>query len=264
MKICFTTALFGDPKTLDKPAKFERNPNYDYFLFTDIDEEDFDTSWDIINIRDNSNIHNLTSNVRKSRYPKFMSWELLESMEKHYDVIFYCDGFYHPRKQVDWEEFAKQIKKENTFPFVQTHHYKKSIREGGIEKELHHVVESKRDTQETIDKTIKFLSELDSNVDLDTPCFYENTCFGYSFENKNVRALTQKFWEIYTTEDITYRDQALWNFLLLKYNYHPIVFNMLKPNPIVGKNKKLGTIISFFCADGKRGTMRENYTKGQY
>jgi hypothetical protein len=38
MKICFTTALFGDPKTLDKPAKFERNPDYDYFLFTDINK----------------------------------------------------------------------------------------------------------------------------------------------------------------------------------------------------------------------------------
>ena len=69
MKICFTTALFGDPKTLDKPAKFERDPNYDYFLFTDIDEEHFDTSWDIVNIKDNPNISSLSSNTRKSRYP---------------------------------------------------------------------------------------------------------------------------------------------------------------------------------------------------
>ena len=91
MKICFTTALIGDPKTLDKPAKFERNPNYDYFLFTDINEEHFDTSWDVINIKDNPNVSGLTSNVRKSRYPKFMSWELLESMGKNYDVVFYCE-----------------------------------------------------------------------------------------------------------------------------------------------------------------------------
>ena len=124
MKICFTTALFGDPKFLDTPPKFKRNPNYDYFLFTDIDEEHFDTSWDIINIKNNPNISNLSSNTRKSRYPKFMSWELLESMGKNYDVVFYCDAFVVPntnmRKPIQsWNKIISDIMNEKTFPFMQ-------------------------------------------------------------------------------------------------------------------------------------------------
>ena len=43
MRICFTTALFGDIKTLDMPGVFEKNSNYDYFLFTDVDEGLLDT-----------------------------------------------------------------------------------------------------------------------------------------------------------------------------------------------------------------------------
>ena len=168
MKICFTTALFGDPKTLDKPAKFERNPNYDYFLFTDIDEEHFDTSWDVINIKDNPNISNLTSNVRKSRYPKFMSWELLESLEKNYDVVFYCDAYLIPNSRENWKKLAMEIKNEKEFPFTQTRHHKRKIYKHGIIAEIKSISRLKIDTKESMDKTKLFLQKIwkEANVNL--------------------------------------------------------------------------------------------------
>ena len=44
------------------------------------------------------------------------------------------------------------------------------------------------------------------------------------------RKLSKEFWDIYTNEDITYRDQPLWNLLLLKNNIKPLVDNNFKLN----------------------------------
>lgn len=229
MKICFTTALFGDLKTLDKPAKFERNPNYDYFLFTDIDGEHFDTSWDIINIKDNPNISNLTSTVRKSRYPKFMSWELLESLGKSYDVVFYCDAQFSPRIDFDWVECAENVLKPelNEFGFMQTYHHTARVFNRGINGDIRQILRGRRDTRESMNKTRQFLKMHDESVDLNKNVYYENTTFGYSMNDDVVRNLLSEFWKIYTSEDITFRDQPLWNFLLIKHNLTPSVCNQI-------------------------------------
>lgn len=260
MKICFVTVLFGDPTILDKPAKFERNSNYDYFLFTDINEEHFDTSWDVVNIKDNPNISNLTLNVRKSRYPKFMSWELLESLGKHYDVVFYCDAHYAPNSRENWKKLAMEIKNEKEFPFTQTRHCKRKICNQGINGEIKAILSSGRDTKESMDKTKLFFKKYDKDVSLNFPQYFENTCFGYSFENENVRMLTKKFWEIYTTEDITHRDQPLWNFLLLKYDFTPIMKNELKWNTV---NSAWRHRCLFIAHHANRHNWARNYKKGK-
>lgn len=238
MKICFTTALFGDPKTLDKPAKFERNPDYDYFLFTDIDEEHFDTSWDVINIKDNLNISTLTSNVRKSRYPKFMSWELLESLGKNYDVVFYCDAYLAPYVNYDWYQSAYDIiyHKKDRIGFTQAHHFNENACKGGISYEMDLIIKAKRDAKQSIDATKMFFKKNDESVNLNANGYVMNTTFGYNFNDCDVRKLLSEFWKIYISENITYRDQPLWNFLLLKYGHKPIINNELS------KQKKLSFI----------------------
>ena len=261
MKICFTTALFGDPKTLDTPPKFERNPNHDYFLFTDIDEEHFDTSWDVINIKDNPNISNLSSNTRKSRYPKFMSWELLESMGKNYDVVFYCDAWVIPNTNIanathSWNKITSDIMNENTFPFLQKNHQWKIVREGGILSELKKIREANRESSENIKKTINFFENYDSTINLQYPQYFENTAFGYAFNSKTIRDFTRKFWEVYTTEDISIRDQPLWNFLLLKYNYIPLLNEYLTQKPPRHKKRRV-----YFLGVKKSKTRNNNKHK---
>ena len=86
MKIAYITSVFGDRKNY--PNEFVRMSAYDYFLFSDRDQEDFKTSWDVINISDNPNITGLDCNVRKSRYAKFLGYELLDSMGVEYDCIY--------------------------------------------------------------------------------------------------------------------------------------------------------------------------------
>ena len=255
MKICFTTALFGDPKFLDTPPKFERNPNYDYFLFTGIDEEHFDTSWDVINIKDNPNISNLSSNTRKSRYPKFMSWELLESLGKSYDVVFYCDAYVVPNTNMrrpikSWNKIISDIMNEKTFPFMQKKHERTDVCKGGIMAECYNIKENNRDSSESIQKTINFFKNYDSDVNLQYPQYFENTVFGYKFNDKTIRDFTRKFWEIYTKEDITYRDQPLWNFLLLKYDYKPLECDYLSWKSI--RRNRLGGV--YFLSNKKSKT----------
>lgn len=255
MKICFTTALFGDPKTLDRPAKFERNPKYDYFLFTDIDEENFDTSWDVINIKDNPNISSLTSYVRKSRYPKFMSWELLESLGKHYDAVFYCDGYLVPNIDYDWVKSANDMiyHEKGKIGFAQAYHWDRNVFSGGVLSEMRAIVKSKRDTRQSMDETIKFFSMYDSSVNLKSGRYLMNTTFGYSFSDNDVRKLLSEFWKIYISENITYRDQPLWNFLILKYGYSPVIKNEF--------SKKMKQ--SFLQLGKFINTERNNYTKNE-
>jgi hypothetical protein len=262
MKICFTTALFGDPKFLDTPPKFERNPNYDYFLFTDIDEEHFDTSWDVINIKDNPNISNLSSNTRKSRYPKFMSWELLESLGKSYDVVFYCDAYIIPNTNMQkpnqsWNKITSDIMNKKTFSFMQEKHRKDFVRKGGIVAECYNITKQMRDSSESIQKTINFFKNYDPSVDLQFPQYFENTVFGYKFNDKTIRDFTKKFWEIYTKEDITYRDQPLWNFLLLKYGYKPLGCHYLSWKSI-SRNKRRRV---YFLSNEKSKTRDESKHK---
>jgi len=222
MKICFTTALFGNKAKVDSPARFERNSEYDYFLFTDIDKEYLDTDWDIINIKDHPKIVELTSNVRKSRYPKFMSWELLESLKKNYDVVFYCDAYFTPNIEKDWKELAREIKDHN-FGFTQEiHPHKKEVL-----SEMERIIKVRKDSEESIDKTKSFFKTYDPTIDLALIRAYTNTTFGYDFLNEKVRKITKEFWEIYTTEDITYRDQPLWNFLIFKNGYTPLVTSLI-------------------------------------
>ena len=221
MKICFTSALFGNKDKVDIPVMFERIPKYDYFLFTDIDKKHFDTGWDIINIKDHPKIVELTSNIRKSRYPKFMSWELLDSLKKNYDVVFYCDVYLTPNIEKDWVKLAREIKDHN-FGFTQELH----PQETQAVKEMKRILRAKKDSKESIDKTKSFFQKYDPTIDLASIQAYTNTTFGYDFLNEKVRKITKEFWKIYTTEDITYRDQPLWNFLIFKNGYTPLKNNL--------------------------------------
>jgi len=224
MKICFITAMFGS--VCDTPApSFFKNPDHDYFLFTDVDANRFNTDWQIVNIKDHPRIKELDSNpnaaVRKSRYPKFMSWELLESLGKTCDFVGYCDGHMAPVFQ-NWSQITDKIQAHD-FGFLQSIHHNKDVLNGGILREVQEIVKHRKDSKERIEKTIHFFQQYDPSVRLDYPQYFENNRFMYKFQDEKFRQITSEFWDIYTKEDITYRDQPLWNYLLLKNNLKPLV-----------------------------------------
>tara|TARA_Y100001934_G_C12142499_1_gene673218 strand:+ start:21 stop:872 length:852 start_codon:yes stop_codon:yes gene_type:complete len=278
MKICFTSALFCDESKLDqldKPGHFERHDGYDYFLFTNLDPKLLNTSWDVINIADNKNISDVSCNIKKSRYTKFLSWHYFESVQKEYDVIFYCDAWIIPNNKKDWESLASKISKKRKFPFAQTEHNREVCRKGGINSEFERILISKRDTPQSVDRTKKILKSYDSSVDFDYPQYYENTCFGYKFKSKSVRDVTYELWTLYKDERLSYRDQPLWNFLLLRNKVNPIIQNDLKDNTLrqmkhflaLGdisgeeKTKYVNEHSWFIRKYENEGSMRENYTQ---
>lgn len=225
-KICFVTSLYSDQNNFDTPGSFEKDPRYDYFLFTNIDG--IKSDWEVINTSNVKEIQNIRCNIRKSRYAKFLSWDILEKMGKSYDYIVYCDAYITP-KLTDWEKQLKNIDNLR-FGFTQREHPEKFVRNKGIVQECNLIVRCGKDSLESIQKTLKFFEEEYQGVPLDYPQYYENTVFAYKFDCKTFRDLSSEFWEVYTKKDITYRDQPLWNLLLLKNNLKPVVNNEFKSN----------------------------------
>ena len=90
--------------------------------FTNLNVEDFNTSWDIIKIPfDGKKFRNF---VVLSRYPKFMLWKIMEDYKKYfefsYDIVVYCDAFLSPDDKYDWSKIyklsSKVLRTEELYP----------------------------------------------------------------------------------------------------------------------------------------------------
>ena len=92
-------------------------------------------------------------------------------------------------------------------------------------------------------------------MNLKAPQYYENTCFGFSTQDARVKKITEEFWRLYTEEDMSFRDQPLWNFLLLKNDIKPLVKNDFKYNT----NNFINDTSWFIFCPQNLGTMRNNY-----
>lgn len=216
MNICFVTSWFGHRRR-DRPfKKFPKCSKYDYYLVTD---NQCKTSWDIIDSIPNE-IQKMQDNVRKSRYAKFMFWDLLEKINKEYDFVFYCDSYFYPKTEVDWHKMANETIKKK-FPLIQSEHPYEKVRNGGVMSEMQFALSKKRDSKENIEKTKYFFNKYDPTIKLDYPQCYMNGFLGYDPKNNYIRDFTSNFWNIYINEDISYRDQYLWNFLLLHEKQKP-------------------------------------------
>lgn len=221
MKIVFISCLFGEGGSY--PSVFSRNVNYDYFLFSDKDQSDFDTSWEVINVKNHSIINGIDCNIRKSRYYKFLAWRELS----HYDFIFYCDAHLSPNPEFNWENYVKSVNKF-AFKLCQDKHVLKITEECGILADLILIVGYNRDSFDRILKTVDFFRKNFPNVPLEGGSYYQNTFIGYNPNCKNVCNFLNDFWLIYTNSDITFRDQPLWNVLLRNKNLSPFSDSILK------------------------------------
>ena len=94
-----------------QPKIFEKidNPDYDYFLFSNLKQEDFDTSWKVITV-DIDFLKNHRNDIIRSRYFKFMGWKYIkEVLRIEYDIIYFCDATRSPDPNTNWEELSENI-----------------------------------------------------------------------------------------------------------------------------------------------------------
>ena len=75
-----------------------------------------------------------------------------------------------------------------------------------------------------MNKTKKFLIDINKNINLKTPQYFENTVIGFYVNNENTIKQCNDFWKYYINCP-TYRDQPLWNFIYLKNNIIPYIDN---------------------------------------
>ena len=222
-KICFCTAYFGNPEYFELSNNFTKIPEYDYFCFTDIKKTYLGAQiWDIIEIDKNYLNDIKNNNVKISRYFKFLVWKYLkEIMKKEYDFIIYCDHYLSPSPDVNWIKICYKLDKSE-LGFLQYEHKRYYA---GIKKDLEMIVINNTESQEIVNLTIDYLKNMNKNIHINTPQYFENTVLGYQCSLKKVKRFTQLFWQHYSKNYPSYRDQPLWNYLYLFKDIYPYVDN---------------------------------------
>lgn len=266
-KICFITSLFShNIELVDKPSIFKKNMNYDYFLFTNFNPKKFKTSWDIIQTnfdfdktnnliynfykQDNKNftknknkinkkiIENFfKNNVIKSRYPKFMAWKFIKQItDNDYDIIIYCDAFLSPKFDFDWSKIYKQLtinndNKNNRINLIQSYHHYDKVRFGGIIEDCKLIISAEKDEPENIIKTLSYFKKNKiGGVKLQQNNYVVNTVLAYNLKCNKTLDFLQSFWNLYRCPGFSIRDQPIWNYLLIKKNIKPIIFEKVIQN----------------------------------
>ena len=221
MKIAFISSLFiGDEfKTPDTPVEFEKKSDYDYFLFTNIPKEDFNTSWDIINI----DFPEISNSIIKSRIPKFQPWKI--DLLNNYDIVIYCDAYWSPVSNTElWDDVINQVIKSEV-GIVQS---KNPYRDCAYD-ECDELIKLKKDTESRMEKTIQYLENNSLPVNWG---LWRNTFLCINMKNLKVKKLFDIFWEIYEKNEYTHRDQPLYSLACFKSEILPeeVVTNRMDHN----------------------------------
>ena len=222
MKICFITSLISDNYLkVDSPGHFNKLEYCDYYLFTNLNKDNFNTSWTLVNISDEylNNVCNTEFNqnyIYKSRYIKFMGWDYIKNqMKLDYDIIFYCDSVYSPNNKIDWNKISKKIIK-NKSGLIQRHHPVQT----NVYEECKNCIIAKKDSYTNMHQMEIFLKNHNTP---ETIIIKENTSFGYNPKNNIITNAFKDFWKYYTLFKYTYRDQPLWTYVYWKHNLEAIM-----------------------------------------
>lgn len=223
-RICFITSLVADDYShADKPAKFSQFGGHKFYLFTNLPKEHFNTGWDVVQIPNvylENQVGNIANNrnIYASRFMKFMGWKYLtEEMNEHYDVIFYCDAIYEPKKNHNWTESAKQIL-NNEWGLMQQRHKNTAYNECDV------IVRVGKDTKNHMNQMKRYMRE--HGLPPAGIIMMENTCFGYDPNNHKITNAFSEFWDIYISEQLTFRDQPLWGYVYWKNDIEAVVLSV--------------------------------------
>jgi len=159
--------------------------------------------------------------ITHSRHPKFLAWKtpMIETCE----VVFYHDAYLNPLPDVKlWNSVASMVK-NSTYGLLQERHPRKVKMngEGPILEELSAILGSKKDIEQNVNAARKWLQQQpDFNQ---RALLYANTFFGYDPCSGYYRTLSQEFWNRYSLELDSWRDQPLWSYTLDRLNITPAV-----------------------------------------
>ena len=151
---------------------------------------------------------------------------MMDKMKKEYDFIFYCDHYLHPNYDVNWMKICHRLD-QSELGFLQYEHKRFKY---GIEKDLECIAINNTEDEESLTKAKSYLQAINSSISLRSPQYFENTVFGMQTNMKKVKNFTRLFWQHYGKNYPSYRDQPLWNYLLLFKEIYPYVDNDVRYN----------------------------------
>mmetsp|Transcript_9145 Transcript_9145/g.21798 ORF Transcript_9145/g.21798 Transcript_9145/m.21798 type:complete len:377 (+) Transcript_9145:137-1267(+) len=216
-EVCFITASYSKKKKeMDKLLVVNnKSPYLRFYLFTNLKDKEWSTpGW--TKIVTNLNYRRI---ITHSRYGKFLGWK--EPQIKECKSVFYMDACLRPSEnQTMWREFAEIIANDETgVGLMQWPHQKNR---SGVIGEFLAIKYSRKDIDANIVKSLQWMIAQD---DLDTNALiYMNENFGYDPNSETFQKVSQAFWDRYSLEEDSWRDQPLWAFMMHRYNITPIPY----------------------------------------
>jgi len=200
----------------------EANPSFQYILFTNLDDLPA-IGWKKVVMPDLQKSLNVNRTITQSRWAKFLPWKHNETLESC-PVIFFTDGYTRPKNSYNvsalFRQAAKSIK-AHEFGLAQ---YPKTG--ATIEQWGRYIVADRKDSKSNVRRTIKWMEKQDDYIlRKNKQIVYLNRHIGIDPHNPNFQRLSQYFWDEYSKEEGTFRDQLLWAYAVDKFGAKPLNLN---------------------------------------
>jgi hypothetical protein len=214
--VCFVSSIFAPTvHTADRPhdfSKFEltNTSSFQFFMYTNLEDLESPGWTKII-----KNFTHYRRFITQSRWGKFMAWKDPEM--KACQAIFYFDGYFAPNAKGErLLEIAETIKKSK-FGLAQ----RLSPKRRTALAEFAQILKGKKDIEKNVNASIAWLH---AQPDFHNNCtLYKNANFGYDPHNAHFQEAAQYFWDHYSREEDSWRDQPLWCHTLAHFHVEPLL-----------------------------------------
>eukprot|EP00980_Cylindrotheca_fusiformis_P029092 scaffold22715_cov128-Cylindrotheca_fusiformis.AAC.3 len=213
-EMCFVTSVYA-PSTRegDRPPSVEaiqeQNPTFRFFAFTNLPDLQA-PGWNVMVKK----FSQYKRSITQSRWAKFMAWT--DPTISKCQAVIYMDGFCKPKEKHSalYKQLAREIA-ASEFGLFQNRH---EVDLGPL-VELDRIVKKHKDIQKNVDASIAWLlsqPDFQRNITM-----YVNTFIGYNPKSPHFREAAQFFWDHYSLEQDSWRDQPLWAYTLHKFKIRP-------------------------------------------
>ena len=238
-KVCFINSVYSpnpNSAAMDKVTNatvFSHEPNYKFYYFTNLinletpgwtkiltssgKHQHLPDSENVIHINHDKIFNNITRHITMSRYPKFMSWKY-PFIRKHCGLVVYLDGYWSPQKgkSIKYKWLMNDVHKHPSGLWQVTHPFG-----NGIKAEMDRIVSGTKDTQQHVDMALKWFERQE---DFDDNCtLYWNGVFAYDPTNLKFQQASTFFWNRFSLETDSWRDQPFWAYSLHHFEIQPII-----------------------------------------
>jgi hypothetical protein len=219
-RICFVTAQFltnlmQADRLMNPMTRMDlyRSPNHYFLAFTN--HPNFrPRGWTVL-LR---NYSDYRRDITKSRWPKFQGFND-PTIQSRCDVVFYMDGPCVVIGNTSMFRTVAQQVLQSSVGLAQTPHPKG----GTIEDEFLRIVHGSKDSVHNVNKSLIWMNSQGDYMP-DIP-IYQNKFFAYNPKSLSFQRLANFFWDHYSLEQDSWRDQPLWAYSLHHLNMTPLVLS---------------------------------------